>query len=595
LVYSYTEEGKLTIKKVRKVFDNGVRNCVELKWQSSGDRSTGSLIITPDHKVKTKYKGWQKVENLKRYDKLYHLRRSPQSKNEENSRIRLYGTNSYMELEESCIKREFFGAKSSLHIHHKDENPSNNEISNLEILTAKEHMRKHMSQQGRVAIVMENLKKAWDNRPAPRYGEHSYAWKKFSKYSLLKKLAKAKGRPTYVDLDFETFLRKCKLHDIDVTEVGKRYSKKGIYLNRARILKAFTEDSRTLETSKSLGIGTPRLKKLCAKYDLPYNHAVTSVRPYGERRVFDLEVEDTHNYIAGEICVHNCREPNIQNITDKDIKIAGVKYPLSLREAFDYPKGYKGALLDYSQIELRFLAEMSNDPVMIKVFQDGKDLHSFAGSKRVWLYEDKPKNLKENERISYEEFERIRANEEHPRRSEMESARKKSKAVNFGIAYGIGSQGLAKGLKCSEIEAQEWIDNFAETYKVAWEFLQKQGNKAVTTLEARSMWGRRQTFEKPKENYQKGAISRNGRNMPIQSSAADLMKRALKLIQDAINHYDACIVSIVHDEVTIECKEEEAEMILTIAKKCMEDAGREFLKKVPVKADGKVVDCWSEK
>ena len=91
IVYCYKDDGTITVSEVTNKFDKGIKPCVQVKWQSSGDKSTGNLICTPDHLIKTKYRGWIAAENLKRYDKIYHLRRAVQK----SGRVRLYGANRY--------------------------------------------------------------------------------------------------------------------------------------------------------------------------------------------------------------------------------------------------------------------------------------------------------------------------------------------------------------------------------------------------------------------------------------------------------------------------------------------------------------------
>ena len=337
LVYCYKENGEPTVRRVLNVFDNGIRDCVEIKWQSSGNYSTGSLVVTPDHKIRTKYKGWQEAQNLKRCDKLFHLRKAVMKLKGENFRVRLYGTNRYMELEEQLIKREYFRATSSMHIHHKNENKTDNRIENLEVLSASEHTSLHSSDPKHIAVVKLNLQKAWLKRPASKYEEENPLWKSVSRFGLLKMLAKAKGRPTRVQMDFETFKRKCRKADLSIKDVQFRYGANGIYLSDKIVLSALAESPNTCIAAEKLGVGTRRLKALCQRQGITYNHAVTSVTNVGKRRVYDLEIEGEHNFIANEICVHNCSKPNIQQIPHDE----------NYRHCFRAPDGRKLIIADY--------------------------------------------------------------------------------------------------------------------------------------------------------------------------------------------------------------------------------------------------------
>jgi hypothetical protein len=317
LAYCYTNEGKLTIKKVTNVFCNGVKDVVEVKWQSSGLRgNVGSLKCTPNHLIKTKHKGWIKAADLERYDKIYHLYRDDDFKAHSSVRPRLYGTNSFMEQEQIVIKKEIFNCDSKdMHLHHIDHNSANNTLSNLELITAGEHARHHLEKYWTDKNRFIGYPKCnWPRRAA----EDAPNWIKASKFTLLRMLAEAKGRPTYVSMDFDTFKRKCKLAGFAVKDVTKRYGDHGAYLSKANIKAALNQSKNTEEASKLLGIGTRKLKALCECFGVVYtNHTVTSVRPCGTALVYDLEVEDCHNYIVEELCVHNCSvsTPNLQQVS----------------------------------------------------------------------------------------------------------------------------------------------------------------------------------------------------------------------------------------------------------------------------------------
>ena len=478
-VYCYKENGELTLRKVLNVWDNGIKDCVEIKWQSSGDGSTGSVIVTPEHKIRTKYKGWQEARNLKRYDKLFHLRKSVIKKANEKFRVRLYGTNKYMELEEQLIKREYFQAKSSMHIHHKNENKLDNRIKNLEVLSASEHTSLHSSDPEHIAIVKLNLEKAWANRPTPKYEEESPLWKSVSRLGLMKMLAKAKGRPTYVEMDFETFKRKCRKADLKIKKVQSRYGANGIYLKDKNILAALAESPNTCIAAKKLGIGTRKLKAICQERGLTYNHAVTSVKKVGKRRVYDLEVEGEHNFIANEICVHNCSKPNIQQIPHEE----------EYRRCFRAPDGKKLITADYSQVELRILAQFSNDENFIKAFQTGEDFHTTAAAQ---VFNVKPEEVTPEQRSF-------------------------AKRLNFGVVYGIGSQRFALMTGVSNTEAENIMRRYFATYRGLDAWLRDAARKVLTEGVAKTASGRIMRFRIDESDRRAVSLAqRNGKNMPIQ-------------------------------------------------------------------------------
>ncbi len=557
LVYCYKENGELTLRRVLNVWDNGIKDCVEIKWQSSGDYSTGSVVVTPDHKIRTKYKGWQEAQNLKRYDKLFHLRKSVVKKKNKNFRIRLYGTNKYMELEEQLIKREYFRAESSMHIHHKNENKMDNRIENLEVLSASEHTSLHSSDPKHISVVQLNLEKAWANRPTPKYGEENPLWKSVSRFGLLKMLAQAKGKPTYVQMDFETFKRKCQKFDLGIKDVQFRYGANGVYLNEKNIITALAESQNTCVAAKKLGVGTRRLKTLCQTLEITYNHTVTSVKTIGKRHVYDLEIEGEHNFIANEICVHNCSKPNIQQIPHEE----------EYRRCFRAPEGKKLIVADYSQVELRILAEVSNDENFIKAFISGEDFHTTTAAQ---VFNVKPEEVTSDQRSF-------------------------AKRLNFGVVYGIGAQRFALMTGLTQTEAENIMRRYFSTYRGLDAWLRDAARKVTVDRTSRTATGRlvRFRFDEDDRRAVSGA-QRNGKNFPIQGTSADILKRALRLLHDKITGTSAKLVNIVHDEIIVEADASEAEITAKNLEKAMCDAGEEYIKKVPVKVDVKISDEWSK-
>ena len=554
-VYCYAESGKPTVRKVLNVWDNGVQDCVEIKWQSSGDNSVGNLVVTPDHKIKTKHNAWQPAGELKRGDKLFHLRRSLVKRVDKSVRVRLYGTNSYMELEEHLLKREFFKAESSLHIHHKNENPGDNRIENLQILSGAEHIKLHLADEKRIAQVRLNLEKAWQNPATPKFGAENHLWKTVSRFQLLKMLARAKGRTTLIAMDFDTFKRKCQLEQIEIKTVQARYGANGIYLSDKNILAALATNRNAEEASRSLGIGTRKLKAICARHGIAYNHQVLSVKPVGARRVFDLEVEETHNFIAGEICVHNCNNPNIQQVPHGD----------AYRRCFRAPEGRKFVIADYSQIELRILADFTDDPGFVSAFQSGADLHRDTASR---IFNTAPENVTGDQRSF-------------------------AKRINFGVVYGIGAQRVSSLTGISLNEAQELLRKYFQTYRKLDGWLREAAARATRERQARTVSGRLARFRFDHEDRQAISLAeRNGKNTPIQGSSADIFKRALRLLHEELRDTTACVVNTIHDEIVVECDANDAEMIVQKVEKGMCEAGEEYVKKVPIKVESVISDEW---
>ena len=115
---------------------------------------------------------------------------------------------------------------------------------------------------------------------------------------------------------------------------------------------------------KELGVGRIAYEKFCKEHELEFNHMVLKVSEAGERHVWDLEVEEFHNFIANEICVHNCKNPNMQQV------------PRTVKDyIYRAPAGRVVFSADYPAIELRLCSVWHEEPIMIEAFQKGEDLH----------------------------------------------------------------------------------------------------------------------------------------------------------------------------------------------------------------------------
>ncbi len=278
----------------------------------------------------------------------------------------------------------------------------------------------------------------------------------------------------------------------------------------------------------------------------------------------------------------SCSNPNVQQVPDGEIVVDKEKHPIAFRSCFDFPVGFKGINADYSQIELRIAADRSGDQNMIDTFKSGRDLHADTASKVFG--------------VEYE----LCATDGH---KYYKTYRKYSKSINFGIIYGMGADALAAQINVTKEEAQAMIDLYSKAYPRLWEYLQASKKAAIKTLQARTGSGRLQEFQMPhpdldedQKRIQLSGIGRNGMNMPIQGTSADILKRAMKLLDDALTPYEAWIVNVVHDEIMVEARDDEnLETIRKIVEDCMKMAAREYVSAVPIEVDAKIVNSWSDK
>ena len=251
----------------------------------------------------------------------------------------------------------------------------------------------------------------------------------------------------------------------------------------------------------------------------------------------------------------SCSDPNLQQVPNTP----------EYRSCFRAPVGRKLVIADYSQIELRILADWSQDTALVKALLSGEDLHCVTASQMLG--------------ISLGEV--------------SKDQRAAAKQLNYGIMYGLGAQGLASRIGCSLDEAEGLLRKYFEAYSGVAAFLRDAADRAVGDRESRTRSGRLIYFTfDANDRSQVGAAQRLGKNAPIQGSSADIIKRALALLYDALKPIDAKIVNCVHDEIVVEAAEAQADEAATILDHQMVAAAREFISSVPVTVDIVVADAW---
>ncbi len=235
------------------------------------------------------------------------------------------------------------------------------------------------------------------------------------------------------------------------------------------------------------------------------------------------------------------------------------------RQCFRAPAGRKLVIADFSQIEMRILAEFSGDEALLTAFNSGADLHRSTYSQMLGTPLDEVTSVQ----------------------------RSQAKGLNFGLVYGMGAEGLANKINCSVPEAEKLIEKYFAAYPGVARWLNEAANTAVNERQSRTASGRLWKFSfDVKDRSQLGAIKRVGKNAPIQGTGSDLFKRAMILIDAALQDFDAQIVHCIHDEFVVECSEKIADEISEIVSAQMVTAGKEYLPRVPVVAEAKVADVW---
>ena len=254
--------------------------------------------------------------------------------------------------------------------------------------------------------------------------------------------------------------------------------------------------------------------------------------------------------------------PNLQNIPIREEK------GREIRKSF-IPRRDENVLLsaDYSQIELRLMAHMSQDPLMIDAFQKGEDIHTATASK---IFEVPP------EKVTKEQ-------------------RGKAKTANFGIIYGISAFGLAQRMNIPRTDAKQLIDSYFNTYARVRKYMDEMIQSAREKGYVETMLGRRRYLRDilSRNAVVRGFAERNAINAPIQGSAADIIKIAMIRIQEILykNNYRTKMILQVHDELVFDVYKKELDEVKQMIIREMENA---YSLSVPLIVDFGTGNNWLE-
>jgi len=255
-------------------------------------------------------------------------------------------------------------------------------------------------------------------------------------------------------------------------------------------------------------------------------------------------------------------DPNLQNIPIR------TELGQEIRKAFIAQPDYKLISADYSQIELRVIASLANDQKMIAAFKSGEDIHTKTASE-IWGI--KPEGV-------------------------TPEIRRAAKTINFGVTYGMGPHGLAQSAGISFEEAKEFIDRYFTLYRGIKNFLEKTINKTRELGYVETLFGRRRYLPEINSGVPqiRNTAERMAINMPIQGTAADLMKMAMIKLHKNIKTYEHKNIKMimqVHDELIFEVEKDFVKNAVEIIKEKMENV---YKLKVPIEVEIEVGDNWGE-
>lgn len=390
-------------------------------------------------------------------------------------------------------------------------------------------------------------------------------------FSCAKGLAEMELTGIRVDVNkWQELMKKYKEEIEDKTyEISEFFNDNGIQLNlfgdSSELKKYIHSNKLILEKLKTYGIETNTTsKKVLMKYkDNDFVRELLEYRKLDKlytssllnigSKIIDEKIHPEYNQIGAGSGRMSCSNPNIQQIPRNR----------EIRECF-LPNNPQNVLViaDYSQIELRVVAEVSKDSKMIEAYKKGRDLHLNTASLLL---------NKELTKITKDE-------------------RQAAKAINFGLVYAMGAEALKRycenvfNIYISIETAQRLRNRFLQVYSGVrkWQDRIKKDNPYTD----KSLAGRIYKY-----NDKDGLATKC--NIPIQGTAADIIKDAIGNVYEKLRYTNAKLIAVIHDEIIIESTKEESEMVKEILKKTMENSAKEFMIHVPLLAEASIRRSWA--
>lgn len=250
-----------------------------------------------------------------------------------------------------------------------------------------------------------------------------------------------------------------------------------------------------------------------------------------------------------------CSNPNLQQIPHES----------DFRRSFIPSKGCKFIIADYSQIEIRMLAEVSGDVNLISALNSGNDLHKYTGH---LIFNLPIEDIDDKQRYI-------------------------AKQLNFSIVYGIGAKNLSIASGISEAKAKDVIKKYHQIFEGVSFYISYQSRKALLDRYCETLSGRKIMLQGDRQSVKDvWNIARVGVNAPIQGTCAEIIKLAMIYFTKNNSNSSLKLVNTIHDELVLECPEELLEEGKISLLDSMQQAAKQFIKKVPVEIDLEVKDSW---
>lgn len=544
--YCYID-GKLALRQVTWAGCTGVKNVVRVRWRGTGNQHVGHVDLTADHRVLLTSGEWCAAGELRHGDKVMALARDIAG----FGYSRLYATGAGAPVSDHRFVYNQFTGDWPEDVHHEG-HKLDNRFHMLTGMSRSEHCRHHGTSDELRRKRSENARRL--NREGRIGGSAPGQLKlKLTKAKIVRELRAHQWATTRtaraLGHDFATFKAYVIRAGLDPEELKRRNRRIRIKPLRARAAVA-----RALRWPKGAS----------------NNHTVLSVTPLRKRvRVYDLSVEEAHNFIANEICVHNCARPNIMNLprfeNDPVAEFGGI------RSLYFAAPGKVLVAFDFSQLEMRIAAYVSGDEVMIAACESS-DLH--ASNAGIIFGQDFLKLDKKKDEDEYKKLRNL------------------AKQSGFAVAYMAGAPTvyariIAAGIPITLLQTEQMLRNMRRAFKGYYAYQEDLLLQTIRIGHVRIPISNRLRWlghaPKPPECA----------NTPIQGGASGLMNLVLPAIERQLPP-DTFLVAQVHDAAYFETPVKRADEILAL---CKQETSRPFEingRRVVFPTDMKVGERWSD-
>lgn len=414
-VYCFDDNLRPAVKRVLWAGKTGHRKVVRLHWVERGNHGIGHLDVTPEHLIRLIDGSYEQAKNLEGADfrKPHESRHLPKIRTLACSRfsdkLRFTGhlCNSNGIEEHRFLYSHLIGYlsdddvvhhKNGVHLDHSLDNLEKMSLSAHSLLHSKDYLSVEISKMGSDASIARGRREGF---PWMKRGDQHPGWINIPRFSFLRLLARVRGKPTDMEIGYELTMSRAKLFGIDVEHIRDRYDRSGNYISLGRLRRM--GEIRLGRVRTEFGLNYSKARRMLDKRGVQFvmpgparnlfgrggitgNHTITRVEWLNEAvDVYDLEIEDCHNFIANEICVHNSADsPNMQNVPKRDKEMMDI-----CRRAIVPRPGNLILEVDFKGVEVSVACVYHKDPVMQKYLRDPKsNMHGDMARQIFWIPDD---------------------------------------------------------------------------------------------------------------------------------------------------------------------------------------------------------------